>query len=1795
MQTSSPNKQIALVGMACRLPGADDLQGYWKIIRDGVATAGLLPESRFDRSLYFDPRQGIPNRSYCDIGCLVNQRARGRHFDSLPAAVHECPEAAYRNLCDVAAEALDDAGVELYPARRRSGGVYLGHSRSSGLAGDLAYGTCIAQSARLLGEVQGFRELDVDHQGVIDELVSQVRSEMPHRDQQGRPALGPHVASAMLAQTFAMGGPAMTFNSACASSLSALHQAVLALQQGRIDMAMVAGASVCHFETLVMFSQAQSLSSVMSRPFDDDADGLVVGEGYVVVILKTLEQALRDGDRIHGVIRGIGVSSDGKGKSLWAPRKQGQMVAIGRAYGEDLKSANLQYIEAHATSTQLGDATEVVALAEALKLPPGRRIPIGSVKANIGHTLETAGLAGLVKAVLCMRHQTIAPAVNVNRLNTSIDWDSLPFYVPLQAEHWPEPAGGSPRRAAVNAFGIGGLNVHVVLEEFPAGTDPTAVHAGVDVVQTKGHRQRVGQVQLTDRSPADAVAVIGRGTVLPGALNVDAFAQLLISGDDPKGPIPAHRTNPDIYLDPSGPRPWHCVNNLAGVVKGFQYDWRTHKIPPKQIANANPLQFMILDAVDQAFREAGLDRESTSRIGVVVGSPFGGEFATQLLMGLRLPEFQRRLVGLLDRLGCDPRECDEVSRQYAQALIQAMPALLDETGSFTSSSLASRITKSFDLMGGGVAVDAGNCSSAAALMCCVDQLATAACDMMVCVGGQEDLSATFLERMGLAGLLTQGTPRSPLDAAAGGIVPAEGCGALLLMRLADAKQQKRKIWGIIQGVGVATADSQSEASQRAVDDALRRTARQDWPLAAGDVARIETTSVACQRRTAEELDGIYHAYAQRTRQRPISLDCLMTQTGHLGAASAVAALIKSTLELEHLKTTATFGLTRPLPLIESNPLFDVAPQPQPLEAADRSGRLVTAVHNCERQTAYHILLQRDAKVHAPSKPKAPVTAPVTAKASYDSSLVDGIQVVDATRRRKEAMRDKAMRQSRSATELPSQVAQSPSQVPAAASDARESLTLPTNTPAPTQTPAPTRSNHLHAAPTDSVSTGLSDDQLKEFLNRFVVEQTGYPPEFVEMDADLEADLGIDSIKKAQMFGELGEHFAITPDETLTLDDFPTLQHIFDYLAASDATSAPPVEPSRRTPAPDQPHGASLHAPDQPHGASLRAPDQPHDASLRAPDQPHAASVRAPDQPHGASLRFPDVPEPNQPLHHNTPSPHDRRAGDSITTTADRPDRNLDLIPDAKRINRTKDLLDFAGLSIPYFAEHESVTQDTTRVDGKQVVTFCSSNYLGMSGDPIVSAAAKEAIDRYGTSVSASRLIAGKPLHRELEDELARFLGVEATLVFSSGYAANESIIGHLFGPGDLVIHDSLAHNCIIQGAELSGAQRLSFPHNDSVALDRQLQKIRHKYGRTLIAIEGAYSMDGDHPDLPAFLDIKRRHDAFLLVDDAHAIGTMGTTGRGSPEFFGLDSGEIDLWVGTLSKAFGSGGGFVAGSRELIEYLKYSTPGFIYTVALSPGSAGAALASLRLLQQQPQRVAKLQNNARLLLELARQRGLDTGPARDTPVVPIMVGNSHTALLLSRRLLDRGIDIQPIVYPAVENDAARLRFMITARHSEEQIRTTIDALAEDLHAVQAESVPIAQWQSVLSGKSPMPSDANPAGIADAGMIRPISNESQPIEASVPSPSESNGPQDWTTTDLQEYLVNFIVEQTGYPPEFVEMDADMEADLGIDSIKKAQLFGELGQHFQITPDESLTLDDFPTLQDVFDYIADAIGIGV
>jgi 8-amino-7-oxononanoate synthase len=399
-------------------------------------------------------------------------------------------------------------------------------------------------------------------------------------------------------------------------------------------------------------------------------------------------------------------------------------------------------------------------------------------------------------------------------------------------------------------------------------------------------------------------------------------------------------------------------------------------------------------------------------------------------------------------------------------------------------------------------------------------------------------------------------------------------------------------------------------------------------------------------------------------------------------------------------------------------------------------------------------------------------------------------------------------------------------------------------------------------------------------------------------------------------------------------------------------------------------------------------------------------------------------------------------------------------PEWIALRRDAQRLEVLGASNPYFQVQEVLPGRRVRVDGRELIDFASYDYLGLVAEPRVVAAAQRAVERHGTSVSGSRLVSGeRSLHRELEQQLARWLGAEEALTFVSGHATNVTTLGHLLGPGDLIVHDALAHSSIVQGCRLSGARRLAFPHNDADALDRLLTNLRGHYRRALVAIEGLYSMDGDVPNLPRFVEVKRRHKALLLVDEAHSLGVLGQTGRGIGEHCEAAPADVDLWMGTLSKALASCGGYIAGRRELVQYLKYTAPGFVYSVGMSPANAAAALEALRVLELEPRRVQTLQKRAESFVRLAKRHGLDLGSCHDGPIVPILVGDAPRCLRLWQALVERGILAQPILPPAVPAASSRLRFFVTAAHSAQQVSRAVQVLAEEFSKLTRDVHPAA----------------------------------------------------------------------------------------------------------------------------------------
>jgi 8-amino-7-oxononanoate synthase len=401
--------------------------------------------------------------------------------------------------------------------------------------------------------------------------------------------------------------------------------------------------------------------------------------------------------------------------------------------------------------------------------------------------------------------------------------------------------------------------------------------------------------------------------------------------------------------------------------------------------------------------------------------------------------------------------------------------------------------------------------------------------------------------------------------------------------------------------------------------------------------------------------------------------------------------------------------------------------------------------------------------------------------------------------------------------------------------------------------------------------------------------------------------------------------------------------------------------------------------------------------------------------------------------------------------------DISTFPEVLKLEQRLAEISGMGLKNPFFQVHDGTAKNRTSIDGTEMLNFSSYNYLGFSGHPEVLAAAKDAIDRYGTSVSASRLVSGeRPIHRQLEEGLAKHLGVEDAIAFVSGHATNVTTIGHLFDSNDLIFHDSLCHDSILQGIYLSGAKRISFPHGDTNDLEKQLAAVRHQYRRVLICSEGLFSMDGDVCDLPRLIELKKRYRCNLIIDEAHSMGVLGPSGRGiARHFSGVNPNNVDLWMGTLSKSLASCGGYIAGSALLIRYLKFTAPGFLYSVGMSPPNAAAASKSLELMQRHPEIVERLRQRARLFLELAQSKGINTGYSIGAAVIPAIIGDSEKCMHLSHSLAARFINVQPIVHPAVEENAARLRFFISATHTEDEIRHAVDCLAEELNKLNGKA--------------------------------------------------------------------------------------------------------------------------------------------
>ena len=1483
-------RDIAIVGMGCRFPGARDLQEYWRLLLAAEPQFRSVPLSRWDHAPYLDRTdRRAAGKSYSDRVAFVDDidRFDAAYFRMSPRRLRVM-DPQHRLLLDVTREAVQDAGWDREFEDRARAGVFFAMSNSE-----------YAELSPDARELQAY--------SVPGNLLN--------------------MAATTVSQHYDLGGPSFTIDAACSSGLVALHEAVTHLRTGVCTRALVGAAYLNVIpHSLVGFSKVGALSTEgVCRPFDERADGFVLGEGVAVVVLRPLQDALTDGDHIYAVIRGTGCANDGTTDGPMTPQVEGQCLAMERAYTDaGVNPRTVTLLEAHGTATPVGDRVELESLSRTRAVEPGDPLcQLTSVKALIGHSLTSSGLAGLVKVALALDHGVVPP-----QPATQLDAAALAsagLQVPDRALPWPAVAGGAPRRAGLNSFGFGGTNVHVVLEQAPPGhpachqparPELFLLSAGsVDLLV--GHVQRLLAELPEDVSlPALAATLAGR-RLLPSRLSVVAadlpeLRQRLTSAAQA---LAAGRTGTlgEGVSAAAAPLP-AAARRLAFVFPG-QGSQRPGML--RDLCDRFPAFRSTQQALDDVVKATA----GFSATKAVHGTGSSGD---EGVARLRSTQVCQPVLGVLAL---------SVVRLLADARVRPDLTLGHSVGEFSAASAAGALDARDAVrmlaargaaMAGAETADAGGMmlvqADPAVLAAVADGVEGLwpACDnhpRQTTFSGTPAALDVLEERCRAAGATARRLEvshafHSPLldgvrEPVRAGLreVPLTAPGTTFVSSVSGAvcedPEQLRELWAHHASAPVrfaAAVTAAYDAGARVFlqvtgGRSLLRSVRQNL------LERDDCTYVAVSADEPDEGRSLLGALGQlAVLGVPVDL------TG-LGLPQQVLSLPPSPL------LTASYWLpasrvTTTAPVVPAPVLVAAVP---PLVPHPHPEAPVQEILSLFRE---QLALLR---AYEPAPGGAPVALPVPA------TLVPAVAV------------------------------------PAVA------------VPVVAAVPAP-------AQPVVAVQLAQPAEAVRTTVYARISQISGFPVEQLDDDRLIVQELGFDSLMFAELMTSFRAAWPSLASWPANAPVRPTLGEMVAVFTRLLGPTAPVVQ------------APVVQAP------VVQAPG--------VTDVPTHAVVRE----------------------------------DGLDAWSDLAEHEEGV----KALGRN-----------PYFLLHEGNAGATTGIGGRELLCFSSYNYLGLSGHPAVNDAVTAAVARYGTSVSASRFLSGdRVLHKELESELAGLLGTEDSVVMVSGHATNVGVIGHVVGPDDLIVHDELAHDSILQGCALSGATRRPFRHNDPAALDALLTRLRPRHRRALVVVEGVYSMDGDIADLPALVKVKDRHGAVLMVDEAHSIGTLGKSGGGIGDHFGIERGAVDLWSGTLSKSLASCGGYVGGTNRLVDYLKYSVPGFVYSVGMTPANAAAALAAIRVMADEPARLERLRDNSALFLRLAQQAGLDTGTSTNSPVVPCIVGDSALCLALAHALDDRGISVNPIMYPGVPEELARLRFFITSEHTAEQITYAVGVLAEEL---------------------------------------------------------------------------------------------------------------------------------------------------
>ena len=896
--------------MGCVFPGAADPARFWSNIVERQDLSREAPPGRW----VIDKRRALSDRAAPDCvvslrGCFVEDfrmKPTGLNLDAgllaaLDPLYHMTLHAGRAAVQDVANNRVDSKGGDALPDRSRVGvilaAIALPTDGSSAITREILGGDFERRLFERASRSARPRALEPQSNGAAD---APLRTHPLNAQVTSLPA-------ALLARALGLGAGAYTLDAACASSLYAIKLACDELRAGRADAMLAGGVSRpdCLY-TQMGFTQLLALSKTgRCAPFDVSADGLVVGEGAGIVVLKRLADALVAGDRIYGVIRGIGLSND-IGGSLIAPDSEGQLRAMREAYrAAGWRPDDVDLIECHGTGTPAGDAVELASLHELWRGLNGEpaACPIGSVKSQIGHLLTAAGAAGFIKTLLAMREETLPPSIHFHRAGASAALDGGPFRVQQFAQPWPRRDNGSPRRAAVSGFGFGGINAHVLVEEWREPLRSADSTMGMQPLRLEiRHGESADASRGGIREP---IAIVGMDARFGSAASLDEFERLILRGES------AMRERPSMR--------WRGVDSPSiGSSRGAYIDRLVmspgrFRIPPNEIPEILPQQLVSLVSAAEALVDAGLPlREARPRAGVIVGMSFDFE-TTDFDLRWWLDAQARRWAAAI---GLSPME-QQIFEWIESLRGELGPALnAASTMGALGNIIASRIARECRFGGPSFAVSAESASGVAALDVAVRSLQLGETDLMIV--GAVDLAGdvrTVRTTGALRRFSTEGTAR-PFDTRADGSAIGEGAASLVLKRLSDARRDGDRIHAVIRGIGRssgAAVDGLDRAEDRAsyVDAYLRsmNSALLDADMAANEIGLIEAHASGDPREDAVEAEALTSAFA--SVQHDAALGATASIIGRAGAALSMASIVKAAICLRRGVFAPMRGFTSP--------------------------------------------------------------------------------------------------------------------------------------------------------------------------------------------------------------------------------------------------------------------------------------------------------------------------------------------------------------------------------------------------------------------------------------------------------------------------------------------------------------------------------------------------------------------------------------------------------------------------------------------------------------------------------------------------------------------------------------------------------------------------------------------------------------------------------------------------------------------------------------------------------------------